>query len=85
MLFDSVARVCGDRAIGILLSGGGSDGAAGLAAIRRAGGLTIVQDPSEALVPSAPLAALSMNGHRVLKLDEIPQLLRVAVKRADGS
>jgi two-component system chemotaxis response regulator CheB len=37
VLFDSVARVCRARSVGVLLSGGGRDGAAGLAAIARAG------------------------------------------------
>jgi two-component system chemotaxis response regulator CheB len=84
VLFESVARVSGARSIGILLSGGGSDGAAGLAAIRRAGGYTIVQDPSEAVVPSLPRAALAMNGHQVLKIDEIGEVLRTAVRRASS-
>jgi two-component system, chemotaxis family, protein-glutamate methylesterase/glutaminase len=85
VLFESVARVCGARSIGVLLSGGGRDGAAGLAAIRRAGGHTIVQDPSEAVAPYMPLAALATNGHQVLKLDEIGDVLRAAVGRASAS
>ena len=82
VLFDSVARVCGPRAVGVLLSGGGSDGAAGLAAIRRAGGATIVQDPAEATTPLMPRAALAANGHRVARIDEIPEAVRLAVIEA---
>jgi chemotaxis response regulator CheB len=71
--FESVARVCGPRSVGVLLSGGGSDGAAWLAAIRRAGGVTIVQDPAGARVPTLPLAALAVDGHRVARLTEPPK------------
>lgn len=85
VLFESVARVCGARSIGVLLSGGGSDGAAGLAAIRRAGGLTIVQEPFEAVAPNMPRAALAMDGHQVLKIDQIGEVLRTAVSRASAS
>jgi two-component system chemotaxis response regulator CheB len=82
VLFDSVARACGPRAVGVLLSGGGSDGAAGLAAIRRAGGATIVQDPAEAVTPFMPRAALAVNGHRVARIDEIAEAVRLAVTEA---
>lgn len=58
-LFRTAARAYGARAIGIVLSGGLDDGAAGLLAIRRAGGTTIVQDPEDAQVPQMPLNALA--------------------------
>jgi len=57
-LFRSVADAYGANAIGIVLSGALDDGAAGLAAIKAAGGHALVQAPEEARVPSMPLSAL---------------------------
>jgi two-component system chemotaxis response regulator CheB len=58
VLFHSAARVFGPRAIGVLLSGADDDGVSGLAHIRRARGVTIVQDPCEAAFPTMPQSAL---------------------------
>lgn len=58
-LFASVAESVGPRAVGILLTGASSDGAAGLRAIASAGGLTVVEDPETAQVATMPRAGLA--------------------------
>jgi two-component system CheB/CheR fusion protein len=54
----SLARECGSRAIGVILSGAGTDGAAGLEAVKAAGGMTFAQDPTTAKFDSMPRAAI---------------------------
>lgn len=67
VLFESAADAFGERLIGVLLSGANDDGAQGLAAIRAAGGYTLVQAPASAAMPTMPEAALSRaQGHHVL-------------------
>lgn len=64
VLFRTAAQCYGPKVIGILLTGYGGDGAAGLAAIERRGGVTVVQDPTESRAPGMPESAL-----RILKPD----------------
>jgi two-component system chemotaxis response regulator CheB len=56
----SVAGVFGPRAIAVILSGMLYDGAEGIAAVRRAGGATLVQQPDTALFPDMPSAAVDL-------------------------
>lgn len=58
VLFESAADAYAERLLGIVLSGANSDGAAGLKAVHRAGGLTLVQSPTTAVATTMPEAAL---------------------------
>ncbi|MEM8921157.1 MAG: chemotaxis protein CheB, partial [Pseudomonadota bacterium] len=60
-LFGSIARVSGGSAIGVLLTGMGRDGAAGLKAMRDAGAYTLVQDEVSCTVYGMPRAAMALN------------------------
>lgn len=78
-LFRSVALNFRERAIGVVLTGHLDDGTAGLRAIKRCGGLAIVQDPATATEPSMPQAALdNVDVDLSLTLQEIvPALVKL--------
>lgn len=74
--FQSVARFYGDRAVGILLTGMGRDGARGMQAIGQAGGITIAQDEKSCIVFGMPKEAIALNAAKyVLPLPEIMPFL----------
>jgi two-component system chemotaxis response regulator CheB len=76
VLFESAADFYGQRLLGIILTGANADGAAGLAAVSNAGGITIVQQPHSAQVKSMVVSALNRNpASCVLELEEISALL----------
>ena len=58
LLFASLAADRGSRAIGVVLSGAGSDGALGVCAIKGTGGITFAQYPGSARFPSMPISAI---------------------------
>jgi two-component system chemotaxis response regulator CheB len=57
-MFVSGSRAYGERVIGVLLTGNLSDGVSGLNAIKRRGGLSLAQDPNDAVAPSMPRNAI---------------------------
>ncbi|MCW9705720.1 chemotaxis protein CheB [Fodinibius salsisoli] len=61
VFFRSLAEECEKKAIGIILSGSGSDGSLGLKAIKEHGGIMMVQDPKEAAYNGMPLSAIETN------------------------
>jgi two-component system chemotaxis response regulator CheB len=76
VLFESAADAYRERVIGVILTGSNADGAAGLAQIKRAGGVAIVQDPLTAERHEMPGAALAVTApDAVLALDEIGPFL----------
>lgn len=75
-LFRSAAYVYGERVIGVVLTGGLDDGTAGLWRIKHSGGLAIVQDPTDAQVPSMPENAMrEVEVDYCVPLVDIPGLL----------
>jgi two-component system chemotaxis response regulator CheB len=85
-LLRSLAVVFGARAAGLILSGTRDDGTLGLAQVRHAGGVALVQDPEDAEYPSMPasaMAATAVDG--ALPADELaPALVAVTSGRAIG-
>jgi two-component system, chemotaxis family, protein-glutamate methylesterase/glutaminase len=72
VLFESVADAYGPAALGVMLTSANHDGADGLAAIKHAGGIALVQDPSTAESPAGPLAALAkVRPDAVVPLDQL--------------
>ncbi len=75
-LFRSAAVVHGPHVIGVILSGALDDGTSGLGAIKRCGGMTVVQDPDDAQVPDMPKSAIeNVDVDHVVPLAEMGSLL----------
>lgn len=87
-LFTSVAQGFGKRAIAVVLTGKGRDGAAGITVIKQQGGVTIAQDPASAEFVGMPTAAVNTQAvDLILPLDKIAAMLTQLVEhgRTDES
>jgi len=84
LLFESLSRSFQDRALAVILTGSGTDGSAGVQAIKRRGGLVIVQDEASAEFSGMPAAAMrAVCADFVLPLEEIaPAIRRLVSQRA---
>ncbi|MGH2733352.1 MAG: chemotaxis protein CheB [Actinomycetota bacterium] len=87
LLFESVAACYKERAIAVVLTGAGSDGAMGASGIKKMGGTLIVQDEETSDFFSMPNAAIQAAAvDFVLPIEEIPPtLVTLVMKVADGS
>ena len=80
LLYSSVAEACGEDAIGVLLTGMGSDGARGLLKLKRAGAFTIAQDEATSVIFGMPGEAIRLGAAcRVLPLGQIGRAVLAAV------
>jgi two-component system chemotaxis response regulator CheB len=66
VLFESAALVYGPRAIAVILSGAGIDGARGAAAIHESGGTVLIESPATALRPDLPAAAVAATAESMI-------------------
>jgi two-component system CheB/CheR fusion protein len=87
VLFASLARAQGERSIGVVLSGMGSDGTLGLLEIKSQGGLTLAQQPESAQFDSMPGSAIAAGCVDIVALPaEMPErILKVAGTRHEPS
>ncbi|WP_374526861.1 chemotaxis response regulator protein-glutamate methylesterase [Novosphingobium sp.] len=80
MLFNSAAEVCGDSAVGVLLTGMGQDGARGLFAMASTGAYTIAQDEATCTVFGMPRAAIALGAAQVVA--PLHRIARHALQKA---
>jgi two-component system chemotaxis response regulator CheB len=83
-MFRSAARIYGSDVMGVILTGGLNDGTAGLYEVKAQGGITIVQDPADAVAGSMPQSAIAnVAVDYVLPVSEIaPLLIRLVADRS---
>lgn len=82
VLFDSVAHAAGANAIGVVLTGMGRDGAAGLLRMRQAGARTLSQDEESSLIYGMPMEAWALGGsEKQVALNAVPAELLTLLKR----
>ena len=84
-MFKTVAACAGAASVGVVLTGMGRDGAEGLAAIRRVGGIGVVQHRDSAVIAGMPDAALRLAGaDHVAMIDDMAATITSAVMRGES-
>ena len=84
--FRTLAAAEGDRAVAVVLSGTGMDGTLGLRAVKNAGGMAIVQEPSSAKYDGMPRSAIAARlADFVARPEDIPRILLGRVKSPGGA
>jgi two-component system chemotaxis response regulator CheB len=82
VLFDSVAQAVGPNAVGVVLTGMGRDGAAGLLRMRKAGARTLSQDEATSLIYGMPMEAWTQGGsEKQVALDHVPAEIQSVLRR----
>jgi len=82
VLFESVAAAAGPNSVGVILTGMGRDGAAGLLSLRRAGARTLSQDEASSLIYGMPMEAWKLGGsEKQVSLDQMPSELLEMLRR----
>jgi len=85
VLFRSVAEQFGRQSVAVLMTGMGDDGAEGLGAVKKAGGMTIAQSEESCVVYGMPKAAIERGyATRVVALDVLSSTLQALCGRSDG-
>jgi two-component system chemotaxis response regulator CheB len=85
VLFQSVARVAGPRAVGALLTGMGRDGAEGLLAMKEAGAMTLAQDEASSVVYGMPKEAVRIGAARqVVPLSQMAEAIQMGLQKIPG-
>lgn len=84
-LLTSLAKSSGAQTVAVILSGAGSDGSAGLVALRQAGGYIIAQTPEEAEYPGMPGSAIQTGQvDQIVGLAQMPQALATRAQMING-
>jgi two-component system CheB/CheR fusion protein len=83
LLLSSAAESYGDRLIAVILTGSGSDGAAGAVDVKKAGGTVIIQNPETARYPSMPMALPPTAVDHIADIEQIGSLIYDLTKGVD--
>jgi two-component system CheB/CheR fusion protein len=81
MLLSSAAQSYGEHLIAVILTGSGSDGAAGAVDVKNSGGVVIIQNPQTAAYPSMPLSLPPTAVDHVVEIEQIGPMLHDILKR----